>query len=165
MDRFRYNAFLREFPFLTDLIGDLDPLDCESIAIKRVDEEVLHKTPFRGITVGSCVDVRDVENVFIITSDGAHKVQAEEYGYSNYAHEGPWHYNGESILEAIDRLGVEDSVTHVAVIHSGYNVRDHCSTADWCCTVYKPARNLDLPALIERETERVRAQVQAEANF
>jgi len=165
MDRFRYNAFLREFPFLADLIGDLRPPDCESITVKRMDEEVLHKTPRHNIAIGSCVDIHDIEKVYVITPDGVHKVQAEKYGHSNYAHEGPWHYNGESILDAIDRLGVENSVTHVAVIHSGYHVRDHCSTADWCCTVYKPARNLDLPALIERETERARAQVQAEANF
>ncbi|MHA1216264.1 MAG: hypothetical protein ACTSPX_02920 [Candidatus Thorarchaeota archaeon] len=168
MDRFKYQAFLEEFPFLTEIIGEGDPLDCEGITVKRIDNELLKKVPRRSIATGSCVGIDDREVVSFILADSTILENAVRDGGSaihNEAHTDNEYWDGETILEAIDRHNVGDNLSYIVVVREGYNVRDHYSEPSWCCTVYKPGRNINLAEVIAEEKAKALEMVRAEANF
>jgi hypothetical protein len=166
MNRFKYEAFLDEFPFLESLA--LGCAICKKISVKRVTRELLQKVPHYSGATGSLVGIDDSEVVHFILNDGTiirDAVAQSGDVVHNEAHTDNEYWEGETILEALYRQEVSPMLAYIVIVHSGYIIQDHRSQPDWCATIYKPARDIDLGDLITQERDSALQQVKAEANF
>jgi hypothetical protein len=169
MNRFKFNALRDEFPFLEQCHDeDFQVKDCDGITIKRIAAKLLDQTPRRYSWSGSLVGINKVDRVDFVLSDGSvitDAVEADTESGSNYAHSGTYRREGETILEAIDRHGVAESLDFIVWTEWGYNVVEHHSEDDWRAVVYKPAKGFALTDAIAEAKGKALAEVQAEANF
>jgi hypothetical protein len=167
MNRFKFNAFVEEFPFLSELIPD-SPIDCDSIKIKRATKELMgHKPYYRGAT-GSLVGINDDEDVSFILNDGTiieDAVQSELSVTHNEAHRDNEYKDGETVLEAIDRHSVTDTLKYIVSHEYGYNIESHYSQPNFRVTIFKPSREFNWVTLIVAAQRKALEEVQAEANF
>jgi len=168
MNKFKYEAYLTEFPFLREILGGRCHLDCEFIRVARADENLLLRKPNRHVAVGSMVDIDDRDDVHFVLVDGTiiKDAVAQEYEYySNYAHDESYNKKGETILEALAGLDNPDAVKYIIVDESGYEVIDHCSTKLFNITIYKAPKGGKISDYIEKARAQALAEVKAEANF
>ncbi len=174
MNRFKYQAFLTEFPTLGEILhdwknNDVRPAhDCTSIIVQRITPKLLSATPEFNSHVGSLVDIARREAVSFVLADGKvlyDCVRTQGTHGSNYAHEDTYSQEGETILEAIHRLQVASQLTLIVIVKSGFTVVDHCSTNDFDVTIYKPAKEVNIQSIIHEAEQAAIQQVRAEANF
>ena len=170
MNRFKREAFVKEFPFLNELGQKLDYCDldyCEEISVGRVDTALLNSIPKQSQAVGSLVGVDSGDQVFLLAKDGGliGKVAPDWKYYSNYAHEDGDSGKGESVLEAIYRLDCAESLRYVVWIRYGYHIRNHYSGPQWQVKIYKPAKSDILTSLLAQAQQIASDQVEAECNF
>jgi len=167
MNKFKFDAYLQEFPFLREILGDRSHLDCEFIRVARADENLLLRRPKRNVAVGSMVDIDDRDEVIFITPTEIvrNAVTVDYEYYSNYAHDENYREPGETVLEALAGLENPDEVQYIVWLSSGYDIVDHCSRDTYCVTVYKPIKGVNYSDLIEKARAQALAEVKAEANF
>ena len=166
MNRFKLQAYQKEFPFLQNLIGDEIP---DSIRVKRVDENLLRVTPQYYYHDGSLGVTEDDEKVHFIFADGSilyDAVNQSGHTSSNYAHTQTREWRGETVLEAIDRHGVADQLQYI--------VQEVFDLDDWSggeykkehnFTIYKTPKGTSFGAEIEKARAQALAEVRAEADF
>lgn len=166
MNRFKYQAYVQEFPFLQDLIGDEIP---DSIRIKRADENLLKFIPTNSLHVGSLGRTEINEKIHFILSDGKvlynAVVRNEEYS-SNYSGDTHHYEGGETVLEAIDRHGVAKNLAFIVVEH--YYLDDWEGqeyTKEYPFTIYKTPKNTTFGAEIKKAKMQAIAEVRAKADF
>lgn len=170
--RFQIQAFAREFPALFVWPGDLAtrtaPLvrddRVEVVQVARVTRELLQTRPkYKGAT-GSCVDIRDDDAIFLLRADWSllGEVAQERHVHHNAAHSDHEREEGETVGEAIARLGVAEEVAFVLRRHTGYRVRDHHSDGGYAATLYKAPRGWTIPGWVEEEQRRADAQIAAQ---
>lgn len=166
MNRFKYQAYVQEFPFLQDLVGDDIP---DSVRIKRADENLLKVIPEYYCYDGSMGITEMDEKVHFILNDGTFikdAVKQKGHTSSNYAHTQEQFWEGETVLEAIDRHGVADKLQYI-VIEKYY--LDNWSGGEYIkkytYTVYKTPKNTTFGAEIEKARAQALAEVRAEADF
>lgn len=167
MDLFKFNAFVKEFPFLAEIARG-DSLDCDSIKVKRITKELLNSTPEYHSAVGSLVGIDDEQVVAFVLGDGTvieNAVKRTGRHHSNYAHDDGFYRRGETVLEAIHRENLADKLAYVVVVESGYAIVNHHSEADWRMTIYKPAKDVSAQDLIEQSKKSALDQVKAESEF
>lgn len=166
MNRFKYHAYLQEFPFLQNLIGDEIP---DSIRIKRADENLLKIIPMYSLHLGSLGRTEVDEKIHFVLHDGKilHDavLRSEEYS-SNYRSDISYNEQGETVLEAIDWHGVAENLTFI-VIEEYY-------LSDWSgqereeshtITIYKTPKDTTFGAEIQKAKMQALAEVRAEADF
>ena len=166
MNRFKLQAYCNEFPFLQDLIGDEIP---DSVRIKRADENLLKVVPQYSYHDGSMGITKMDERVHFILNDGTiikNAVEQKGHTSSNYAHSQERSWDGETVLEAIDRHGVAESLTFIAVEY--YYLDDWSGgeyTREYTLTIYKTPKNTTFGAEIEKARAQALAEVRVEADF
>lgn len=166
MNRFKYQAYVQEFPFLGEIIGDDIP---DSIRIKRADENLLKFIPTNSLHVGSLGRTEMNERIHFILSDGRvlynAVVRSEEYS-SNYSGDTHYHEGGETVLESIDRHGLTENLAFIVVEH--YYLDDWSGqeyTEEHNVTVYKTPKNTTFGAEIQKARACALAEVRVEADF
>lgn len=166
MNRFKYQAYVQEFPFLQDIIGDEIP---DSVRVKRADENLLKVVPRYSCHDGSMGITEMDEKVHFILNDGTFiKDAVKQSGHtsSNYAHSQTKEWEGETVLEAIDRHGVAVSLAFIVV--EKYYLDDWSGqeyTKEYTFTVYKTLKGTSFGAEIEKARAQALAEVRAEADF
>lgn len=166
MNRFKYQAYVQEFPFLQDLIGDEIP---DSVRVKRADENLLQFIPTYRCHDGSLGVTEIDERVHFIIADGSiihDAVKQAGHTSSNYAHTQTKEWEGETVLEAIDRHGVAESLAFIVVEH--YYLDDWSGgeyKREYTLTIYKTPKNTTFGEEIEKARAQALAEVRAEADF
>jgi hypothetical protein len=166
MNRFKLQAYCNEFPFLQDLIGDEIP---DSVRIKRADENLLKVVPLYHCHDGSMGITKLEEKIHLVLTDGTfiqNTVEQKGHTFSSYAHSQECFWDGETVLEAIDRHGVAESLAFIVVEKyylddwsGGEYKREHS------LTLYKTPKNTTFGAEIEKARAQALAEVRAEADF
>lgn len=166
MNRFKHQAYLQEFPFLQDLIGDEIP---DSVRVKRADENLLRVTPQYYYHNGSMGRSEMDERVHFILQDGSilhDAVRQCGHTSANYAHTQTKEWEGETVLEAIDRHGVAESLQYI--VQGVFDLDDwegqeyHRS---WEIVIYKTPKEVPFGAEIGKARAQALAEVRAEADF
>ncbi len=166
MNRFKLNAYIQEFPFLRNIIGDSIP---DSVRIKRADENLLKVVPQYSYHDGSMGITKMDERVHFILNDGTiieNAVEQKGHTSSNYAHSQERSWDSETVLEAIDRHGVAESLAFIVV--EKYYLDDWSGqeyTKEYTLTIYKTPKNTTFGAEIEKARAQALAEVRAEADF
>lgn len=167
MNRFKFQAMVREFPFLADLAGE-DYANCKRISIKRADKELMSKIPHYSGATGSLVSIHDSEQVHFGLMDGTlirDAVKGSGDVIHNEAYTDDEYWEGETVLEAIDRHDVAQRLKYIVINRCGHIIRDHHSQDGFYIEVYKTPKSLSFTDLITAEIEQATARVQAEAAF
>ena len=166
MNRFKYQAYLEEFPFLKEIIGEETP---DNITIKRADENLLRIIPQYSYHDGSMGESRHEEKIHFVLNDGtiiSDAVKQDGSETSNYAHSQSRYWEGETILEAIDRHGVADTLQYI--VQDIYNL-DDWSGQEYDCTwrivLYKTPRDTNFREEISKAKAKALAEVKAETDF
>lgn len=166
MNRFKVQGYCKEFPFLQNLIGDEIP---DSVRVKRADENLLRVTPQYYYHNGSMGASEMDEKIHFILSDGSIILDAVEQSgrsASNYAHSQTKEWEGETVLEAIDRHGVAENLAFI--VQDVFDLDDwegqeyHHS---WEIIIYKAPKGTTFGAEIEKARAQALAEVRAEADF
>jgi hypothetical protein len=166
MNRFKYQAYVQEFPFLQDIIGDEIP---DSVRVKRADENLLKVVPQYYYHDGSLGVTEMDEKVHFILADGSilhDAVKQSGHTSSNYAHSQERSWDGETVLEAVNRHGVAESLAFIVVEH--YYLDDWSGgeyKREYNFTIYKTPKNTTFGAEIEKARAQALAEVRAEADF
>mgnify|MGYP000197216872 CR=1 FL=1 len=166
MNRFKLQAYCKEFPFLQDLIGDEIP---DSVRVKRADENLLKVVPRYSCHDGSMGITELSEKVHFILDDGTFiKDAVNQSGHtsSNYAHSRTKEWEGEAVLEAIYRHGVADKLQYIVV--EQYYLDDWEGDEyerEYAFTIYKTPKGISFGAEIEKAMAQALAEVRAEADF
>lgn len=166
MDRFKFEAFCEEFPFLRILSPDGRKPDW--IKVKRADENLLGVVPSHYFWDGHLGETHDDTRVhFILTEgEGLFSSVLPDIEVGDNSNGCRRKEQGETILEAIDRLNISEKIKYVVVegyYKNAWQGQDH--TEEWSFTIYKPAADASFPAEIQKAKEKAMAQVKAEANF
>ena len=174
MDRFKFGAFLKEFPFLKNMgLRRIDEMDLEDfeIKIKRLDENWLNTTPKGSWHVGSCVDICNDHQIFIVlNNEEIVNLGVENRGNSgsNYAYEDDHYHEGERVIEAlyrwIDVGGNPETISYFVDYHRGIYTENHSSYGAEL-VILKLERGVTLAERIEEAKKEALAQVKAEAEF
>jgi hypothetical protein len=166
VNRFKLQAYCKEFPFLGEIIGNEIP---DSIRIKRADENLLKVIPCYSRHDGSMGKTKNMERVHFVIQDGTIIEDAvlhrEEFS-SIYAGYSPYSIDGETVLEAIDRHGVSENLAFI-VIEKYYldDWEDHEYTEEYSFSIYKPPKNTTFGAEIKKARAQALAEVRVEADF
>ncbi len=166
MNRFKFQAYLQEFPFLKDIIGDNIP---DSVHIKRADENLLGFVPRYSRHYGSMGQTVTDEKVHFVLADGTiieDAVRERGHTSSNYAHIQTKEWEGETVLEAIDRHGVADKLQYI--VTEKYYLDDWeggIFEEEYDVIIYKAPKNTTFGAEIEKARAQALAEVRAEADF
>ncbi len=103
MNRFKFNALRKEFPFIDDTVMTIrdgksrDPRNCDCIRIARATREMLHSTPHEYSWSGSLVGIEKWDRVDFVLEDGSvilGAVKTSGESGSNYAHSEPHTWGG-----------------------------------------------------------------------
>ena len=166
MNRFKFLAYVQEFPFLGEIIGNEIP---DSVRIKRADENLLKFIPMYLLHMGSMGKTKNMDRVHFILQDGTIIKDAVLHGEdfsSNYAGYSPYSINGETVLEAIDRHGVAEILQYIII--ENYYLDDwegHEYVEEYTIIVYKTPKNTTFGAEIKKARACALAEVRVEADF
>jgi hypothetical protein len=166
MNKFKLEAYKQEFPFLGEIIGDAIP---DSVRVKRADDNLLKVVPEYYCHDGSMGATKIDEKVHFVLADGSILHDAVEQGghtSSNYAHSQEQSWEGETVLEAIDRHGVAESLDCIVIEY--YYLNDWSGqeyTKEYSFTIYKTPKGTSFGAEIEKAKAQALAEVRAEADF
>jgi hypothetical protein len=166
MNRFKLQAYCEEFPFLQDLIGGKIP---DSICVKRSDDNLLKVVPEYYYHDGSMGETKIDEKVHFVLADGSILHDAVEQGgqtSSNYSYTQEQSWEGETVLEAIDRHGVAESLNCIVIEY--YYLNDWSGqeyTKEYSFTIYKTMKGTTFGEEIKKARAQALAEVRAEADF
>lgn len=162
MNRFKINAFFKEFPFLASLVGDVSWV--EEVRVSRIDHNFLEYVPkYEGAT-GSLVGIEDSERIYLLSKEGkilAEPRQSLDISH-NEAHTDDEEEEGETVGEALAYLEDPNAVTYAVSIHTGYRIRDHHSVGGFSVVVYKPPKRFTLKEWVEEQERRAKEILDAE---
>lgn len=169
MNRFKLEAFKKEFPFLKDILQDKP----NRIFIKRADHNLLKSVPEYYYFDGSMGETKIKETVsFVLKGKILQNVVQTSYERgSNYAHSQTISEEGESVLEAIYRMQLEGKHNPNDI---KYIVWEREYLSDWSGSeyednyticIYKPPRKITYADIIKETEEKALLEVQIEADF
>jgi len=166
MNRFKLHAYCKEFPFLQDLIEDEIP---DTVRVKRADENLMKVAPQYYYHDGSLGVTEMDERIHFVLADGSiihDAVEQSGHTFSSYAHSQKCFWDGETVLEAIDRHGVAENLAFIVV--EKYYLDDWSGgeyKREYTLTIYKTPKGTSFGAEIEKAQEKALAEVRAEADF
>lgn len=173
MNRFKFNAYLAEFPALSSLLLDRNEKlreagYCNEIKVARVSRELLNYVPTYNSWDGSMVSISSKETFSFLLKGGSiindAVRQAGKHG-SNYAHSQTFCEQGETVLEAIDRHCCSGCLALIFAVSTGFTIHEHCSTPHYSVTIYKPSKGESIAQTIAEAVSAALTEVRAEANF
>lgn len=166
MNHFRSQSIIRQFPEVVPLLifGSRQWRDCEACTVTRATRDLLLSVPQHTTQDGSCVDINERTDVHFVLSNGTvinNAVYQEETFRSHAAHAETHHREGESIVAAIARHGVADTLAYIVRAHYGYEVVDHYSTRTWRAEIIRPAKGFTWGTIEAEQQERADAALWA----
>lgn len=155
-------AFQKEFPFLKQL----DLTTCDRLTVKQADIEMLEQIPTCFSVLSNTVSINEGDRVILFDAKGNELGTVEQDSYlidhRNRGNETVFY--GESVLDAIYRLKVHNSVAYILWIEYGHEHYNHKSTDKWHATIYKPNKNIDFRQFVvdqlTQDLQEVRALAQ-----
>lgn len=170
MNRFKYQAYVKEFPFLHKILGeDVDPRGIDKITIKRADENLLSYTPRSSSHVGSMGRTESETKVHFVLVNGEileNAVIQEEHYSSNYSGDTSYDYEGETIIEAIDRHDIAEQLQFIVVEKYYYDSWEGQEREEkYFLEIYKVPKNITYREIIQKIKEKAIAEVRREADF
>ena len=169
MNKFKFDVYVIEFPFLRKIIGGKNALDITSIAVKRADENLLNRTPKVTYHDGGMGETNCWEKVHFVLFDGSllpEQVAPSGSRSSNYAYSQSEEWEGESVLEALSYLENPDDVQYIIWETKDYSNWSGSETVDdYHVVIYKPLKGVSFGELIEKARAKALAEVRAEADF
>ncbi len=171
MNRFGIHVFRQEFESLLWILPVEWKEDMET-RVSRISHEFMEKRALHDGATGNLVDIADDAKIFLLSASG--KLLAEVRQTIDITHnEANWdneYEDGETVGEALLRLGQPDRVAYAVEIREGYIVKDHHSVGGYSVTLYKPPKGFTLSGWlngqIRREKEKLSAalaEIDAEA--
>lgn len=162
MDRFKAQAFVKEFPWLIDFYSqrtNSDPAEFVTkqfteIKVKRLDENTLSKVHYYREGCAECYSAGS--KLHIIANCGVYEVLSETDNKGNYGWETS---KGETALELIDRIGLHKKV--IAIVEEKYDGDDGSKKL----LIWKLPKNISIIELVEIAQKEAEQQVAAEVNF
>jgi len=116
----------REFPFLGEVFrydraGEVPAQYGPEIKVKQVDRSLLRRIPTEFYWSGSLVSIEDRESVHFVLPGKIllDRVRRTGESGSNYAHSPYEKWEGETIISAIDRLGITPD--YIVLSHREYD--------------------------------------------
>ena len=171
MNRFKKQAFLKEFPWLGNMLEQMEwSIDeVQEIKVKRADENLLSTVPSYYYWDGSAGVTHFEEKINFILKDGTiikNAVTQEIESGSNYAYSQPQKRPGESLAEAIDRLNVASDLNFIVVCTidiDDWPGREYSNYRG--IVIYKPPKNRSYDDIIKHFKEQAERQVKREMDF
>ena len=154
-NRFKIQAFFKEFPFL-ESICDIEKV--EKAGVVRISKDFLMAKPRTEVVSGSLVNINDSEQVFLFDSGG--NLLTEVKPSRSYHYMGNCEEPGETVGEALLRID-STRVHFAATVRIGYEIRDHRSVGGYCVTLYKSPKRFTLLEWVEEQELRANKEVQA----
>ena len=182
MQRLRIDAFIREFgEWLRSAFSSepeskaYDIYALTAISVKRADEALLAMIPQESYHTGAMGETSYFQQVTILLGSGdwwRDCVKRAGESRSNYDHITPSRWEGETIAEAVVRLGGEKdfSVDDIQVIairtrtFDSWSGDDH-STDEDNIVLYKAPKGDTVRAIVERFKNAEARKVKAECDF
>jgi len=168
VNKFKFDAFLKEFPFLKELVKDKDPVEIDGIWVKRMDENLFNRTPSYEGATGSLVGINQGEQVHFVLLDGTllkNAVKDEGSCTHNEAYQDDESWEGETILQAIEKHNLGEKVAYIVWENYGYEIQDHYSTGGLNLTIHKPPKEKKVWDYLEVARKKAIEQVKAESDF
>jgi hypothetical protein len=171
MNRFKWQAYCQEFPFLKTIrcLEDMDLGRLSNVAVRRLDRDVLSRIPNSSFHDGSMGKSESFESVCFVLADGLlHNCAVKQHSEwsSNYAHSGRRENPGETVLEAADRLENPDQLTHMVWVAYQYDNWEsgtyHCS---WRIEIFKPPKGEKISDILADAHESAAREVAIESDF
>lgn len=164
MDHFRSNALVKDFPFLAAVLHG-DTRDCEKITVTKATKDMLLSIPEHFRQDGSSVGINEKTSIHFVLTDGTiieNAVIRQQEFRSHAAHSQTHRQEGESIIAAIGRLNVADTLAYMVRVFEGYEVIEHFSTDQWRAEVVKPAKGFTWESVVQEQQDRADAVLAAE---
>ena len=167
MNRFKYEAFVDEFPFLDKIMAHHtygpEDLTGRGIIIKRADERLLDSIPIDS-GYDCCIGKRWTKETFHFTTNNETILSAVrckvDWQYAENHTPLDFH-EGESVLEAINRHGItEDLDTIVYVFSRGCSFDDTPTVRK--LELYKVPKETTYKELVDRAHQNARNNLKAE---
>lgn len=167
--QYQIQAFTSQFPAL---FTQQDPTRAdrpllradkiEEVRVARVTQELLAARPSLRWSEGNLTSVEDDESFFLLGPDltAIGEVRQAEDGWR--AAGDPVVRDGETVGEAIARLGCADEVAAVLHRHTGYEIEDHYSVGGYSVTLYRAPKGWSIPAWVAEQQRRASAQLSAQ---
>ena len=170
ISKMKFDAYVEQFPVLAEVFAELrvKAEDCDRIEVARADANLMSHTPQYSGATGSLVGVDDGESIAFVLEDGSiirDAVKTAGYCRHNEAHTDDESWSGETVLDAIYRHSVADTLTLIVSVRYGYNIRDHYSERDWQAAVYKAPKGFTYRDVVDEARAKALAEVRAEAEF
>lgn len=168
MNRFKFEAFLKEFPFLKELVGDTDPTKIDGISVKRMDENLFSRTPFYEGATGSLVGIAQGEQVHFVLTDSILMKDAVKNGGActhNEAYQDDESWKGETILEAIEKHNLGEKLAYIVWEKYGYEIQDHYSVGGLNFTIHKPPKGKTVLEYLEAARKKAIEEIKAGSDF
>jgi hypothetical protein len=187
MNRFKIQAFFKEFSWLRDLLGGgsegsvfrgmlEDALrsrgdegrdfveGVEEVNVKRIDENFLNYIPVQRGATGSLVSINDDENILLVDANGniLKWVEQSRDITHNEAYHDDEKEEGESVGEALACLDNPNNVAYAVCIHTGHRIWGHRSIGGFSVTVYKPPKGFTLKEWADEQRRRAEQILTAE---
>ena len=157
MNKFKLEAFKREFPFLRELDLGRDP----EIRIERLDVRWLGRRAENRSRETDSVSYSEVDEVYLVIEGGCIKLEIARIGSRSA-------WDGESLLEALSRWADGD-INSVAFVIWNRWFYDHTepSEARWSneWTILKLERGVTLAQRIAEAEAKAEAEVRREVAF
>lgn len=163
MKTFKNEAFLKEFPFIEGLIDN-----STDITVSRVDKDLLKKSFQNRSWDGSLGNDYDNYTVLFFSKDGKQlgSPSIGEYSGSNYSHSQTVDKDGESIIEAIYRLNIQNELHYIVVCNEGKSDWEGSEYREWDkLTIYKPPKNFTINNFIKELQQEAQREVLKETDF
>lgn len=166
MNRFKLQAYQKEFPFLQNLIGNEIP---DSVRIKRTDGNLLKVVPRYYYHDGSMGLSEMDERIHFVLTDGSilyNAVSQSGHTSSNYAHTQTKEWEGETVLESVDRYGISDKLQFIIVeiiTLDDWSGQEYIKEHSFC--IYKTPKGTSFGEEIRKAKAQALAEVRVEADF
>jgi len=168
MNRFKLDAIREEFSCVAYLTMDKEATDVDSVEVKRVDANLLNTTPSYSGATGSMVGIDEGEKFHFVLEDGTvleDAVKNEGSCHHNEAHWDNESWTGETVLEAIEKHGVGDTIVLIVQERYGHEIQDHYSIGGLDFIVYKAPKGKTIADYLEEARVKAMETVKAEVNF
>ena len=156
MRQFQIDYYKKLFSFIpNDFKGNID--------IQKIDEGFLRNHYQDYYWDGSLGSSKEEYSVDFVLDNGEiikNAVKVGEHSGSNYAYSQEVYIKGETIAEAIDRLGIASQIRYIVVYFSGYNDWSGQELRKWNdLTIYKNSN-----CYIEKYIENLKREIEKDIN-
>jgi len=171
VSRFKLQALVKQFPELVKLrrFRELDGEDFD-VRVIRLDAEWLNHTPTFYSAVGSLVSIDRYTDIYVAVEGKLVNLAVRCKGTSidHYGGTKTRHYEGETVIEALDRWvgegGARDEIRYFVEYVRGVHTHEHTSYGA-TCTILKLEKGVTLQQRIDEAKQKAIDELEAEIAF